>query len=119
MNFFFGAPRSQRSISSRGDLEADVVRRAGVARAGVAETDDQPVDRRDAARRAASTAATRSSDGGVAVAGGLGLAVARRLGGLARLADDRGLGLELVELGCSSARRAEVGDDGLARRRRS
>ena len=107
-NFFFGLPRSQRSISSRRDLEADVVRRVRVARPGVAEADDQPVDGSGPAE-----GVPHYSLGGF---GGLGVVAGRalglRLGGLAVLADEPGLRLDVVLDGLER-RRGDRRDDGL------
>ena len=50
-----GRGSSQRARELVGDLEADVVRRARVARARVAEPDDQPVDRGRAAPKSRRT----------------------------------------------------------------
>ena len=72
-----------------GDLEADVVRRLGVAGPGVAEPDDQPVD------RCGAEDLQDSSEDSAAVAAGLALGGVA-LGGSAVLADERGLGLDLV-----------------------
>ena len=95
-----------------GDLEADVVRRALVLRARVAEPDDQPVGRRRAAEGAAHRSPRRLLVAGVVAAG---VVVAGRLAVALALADDPGLLLdrvELLDLGLQ-ARGEHRGDDRL------
>ncbi len=66
---------SQRSASCLGDHEADVVARAGVLAAGIAQSDDQPVDRSATATEGASQRPLLLA-GGVLGAAVLGLALA-------------------------------------------
>ena len=96
-----------------GDAEADVVRAVGVGRARVAEPDDQPVDRGGLEELQLSSSEADAASSPVAPsAWRLGLFELSALERLAVLADQLGLGLDLL-FHRLLRRRGDRGDDGL------